>query len=160
VTLEQGLPTWGTYLPTNRFEVKNRRKRYIYILFISKYSFIYQWILFSKIIIGLLLKYLLRHKDLYVLLKFQWILLLLNLFVIRIEGYMLICRNAEGVHRQRNVGNPCSREITMLFNKKCKNKVRNSQTGFHSISGKGGLRRRPRSSPLNQWFSRDRNLRY
>jgi len=30
---------------------------------------------------------------------------------------MLICQNAEGVHRRRKVRNPCSREITKLFNK-------------------------------------------
>jgi len=27
----------------------------------------------------------------------------------RLKGYMLICRNAEGVNGKRKVGNPCSR---------------------------------------------------
>ena len=26
-----------------------------------------------------------------------------------LKGYMLICRNAEGVHGNRKVGNPCAR---------------------------------------------------
>ena len=28
-----------------------------------------------------------------------------------LKGYMLLCRNAEGVHGQRNVGKPCPRAI-------------------------------------------------
>jgi len=42
--LDQGFPTWGT------FNVSNRREKYIYIAFISKYLYIYQWIIFSKIL--------------------------------------------------------------------------------------------------------------
>jgi len=73
--------------------VSSRRGK-ICILFISKYLYIYQCILFSKFIICLLLnKLTLRHKSgvylynskyLKILLKFQWIFdIFLSLFVIR-----------------------------------------------------------------------------
>ena len=52
---------------------------------------------------------------------------------------MLICRNAEGAHRQRTVRNPCSRMITKLFNKTIqKLSAKFSKVGTHGISGKGG----------------------
>ena len=71
-------------------KVSNRRWKYIYILFISKYLNIFTYCLFPKIYI--------------------------NDFVIRtfrgtcssveiLKGYMLICRNAEGVHGKGKVGN-------------------------------------------------------
>jgi len=47
----------GVHLPIQRgtFKVSNRREIYIYTSFISKYLYIYQWILFSKAIVCLLL---------------------------------------------------------------------------------------------------------
>jgi len=65
----------GTHLLIWRdtFKVSSKRDKYIYMLFVYKYLYIYQWILFSII-----------------------------------YGYMLICRNAEGIHDQTNFGNPCS----------------------------------------------------
>jgi len=67
----------GVHLPIRRctFKVSNRREICIYISLISKYLYIYQWILFSKAIICF---------------------------------FYLIFRNAEGVHGQRKVGNPCT----------------------------------------------------
>jgi len=60
--LIQGLPTWvhvslGVHLLIwmGTFKVSNRRDKYIYSLCISKYLYIYQWILFSKTIICFLL---------------------------------------------------------------------------------------------------------
>ena len=46
----------GLHLPVRRgtFEVSNRSEIYIYISFISKHLYIYQWILFSKAVICLL----------------------------------------------------------------------------------------------------------
>jgi len=48
VTVDQGFPTWGRCIPgvhwSNRrgtFQVGNRREKYIYILFISKYCYTY-----------------------------------------------------------------------------------------------------------------------
>ena len=40
--LEHGFHTWGTCTPNNTFKVINRRKTYVYILFISKYLFMHQ----------------------------------------------------------------------------------------------------------------------
>jgi len=36
VALEQGFPTWGAPTPRNTFKIRNRRKTYIYMSFISK----------------------------------------------------------------------------------------------------------------------------
>jgi len=47
--LMQGFPAWGT------FKVGDGREKYIYILFISKYLYVYQRIFLSKIIIYLFL---------------------------------------------------------------------------------------------------------
>jgi len=58
----QGFPTWGACAPRGTFpylkgtfKVGNRREMYISMLFISNYLYIYQRILFSKIIICSLL---------------------------------------------------------------------------------------------------------
>jgi len=47
----------GVHLPIQRgrFKASNKRKICIYIRFVPKYLYIYQWILFSKISIYLLL---------------------------------------------------------------------------------------------------------
>jgi len=97
VALEQGFPTWGKCTPRNTLNVRNGRKTYIDIFFVFKYLFIYQWILFKKIISCLLLNILpLRHKNVVYLyssknlkvLKFYCIfVILLRLFVIRIWRY-------------------------------------------------------------------------
>jgi len=37
-----------------------------------------------------------------------------------LKVYVVICRNAEGVHSQRNVGNPCARRYNCyIFQKNC-----------------------------------------
>jgi len=51
--------------------------------------------------------YLWRSQNPRVLLKIQWSFLFSLAFLsYEILGYMLICRNAEGVHAQRKVKNP------------------------------------------------------
>ena len=56
--------------------------------------YIYQLILFSKIVTCLMLNIsMISHDKIFCHKKFS--------------GYMLICRNAEGVHDHRKVGNPC-----------------------------------------------------
>jgi len=53
---------------------------------------------------------------------------------------MLICRNAEGAHRQRKVWNPCSRVITKLFNKTMQKLSANLSNGGLTTSLKKGPR--------------------
>ena len=83
----------GVHLPIRRrtFKVSNREV-FICISFLLKYLYIYQWILFSKAVA--LNMFLANHDTIFCHKEFQ--------------GYMFIWRNAEGVHGQRKVGNPCS----------------------------------------------------
>jgi len=97
IILDQRFPTWGTRTPRGifpirrgTFEVSNRREICIYISFISKYLYMYQWILFSKAIICFFLNIsVINHDKIFCYKKFQ--------------GYMFICRNAEGVHPHLSV---------------------------------------------------------
>ena len=122
--IDQRFPTWGTcslwvHLPIWRstFKVRNWRGKYIYMLFISKYLYmqLYQWILFSKIVICLLLSILtLRHKNgiylcssknVEVLLKFSGFLLFHSAFLwqdgLGVHAHRSKCWT--GLHGQRKV---------------------------------------------------------
>ena len=84
-SLDQGFPTWGT------FKVVQWKGK-IYVLFIYKYLYIYQWIVFpktsnfeinsNKLSWDIKLESTFIFKNLEVLLKIQWIFVIcLNLFV-------------------------------------------------------------------------------
>ena len=102
--LNQWFPTWVTFAYLKGYISGWWEKRKMYcILFISKYLYIYQWILFSKMC--LLLNVLtLRHKNgvyLYSsknLIKIKWIyIVLLSLFVIR--NFRSTCSSVEMLKR-------------------------------------------------------------
>jgi len=87
VSPEVRFPVWrGT------FKVGNRREKYIYMLFISKYLYKYIRILFSKIITCSLLN--ISVTKYFVKINFSVTVHLSKCW----KGYMLIWWNAEGVH--------------------------------------------------------------
>ena len=116
VGLKQRFPTWGACTPKGTFRVSDRRSIYIYIsllpniyTYISEYYFqnplyaycwIYQWLTMLNILSLDILGVHLHQSKCWkgTCLYFQML-----------KGYMLICRNAAGVHGQRKVGNPCSK---------------------------------------------------
>ena len=104
VSLKQGFPTWGTctlrgtfaYLK-GTFKVSNRREKYIYIPFLSKY-------LYCTYISELYIK-----KSLYAYCQIHLWIIMKKYFVMRnisgtcssveiLKGCMIICWNAEGIH--------------------------------------------------------------
>ena len=125
--LEQRFPTWGTCTPRGTFairiKVSNTREIYSYISFDYKYLYIYQWILFSKAVICSFLNIsLTNHDKIFVIRNFKGTCSSVEM----LKGYMLVFRNAEGVHGQRKVGNRCARksikgsidaDFDLIFNK-------------------------------------------
>ena len=90
------LPIWRGRL---HFSLAIEGTKYVYILLISNYLYIYQWILFSRIIMCLLVNIVLLFPQPFCHKKFER------------KAYMLIYRNAEGVHGQRKFGNPVLRSL-------------------------------------------------
>jgi len=112
------VPPW-VHLPTWRGTVKvSNKRKYIYIKFVLKYLYIYQWILFSNIIICLLLIISMNNDDKILTYKILGVHVHLSkcwkgtdLSAEILKGYMLICWNAEGVHDKQKVGHPWGKQI-------------------------------------------------
>ena len=97
--LEQRFPTSGTCTPRGTFAIRinvsNTREIYSYISFGYKYIYIYQWILFSKAVICSFLNIsVTNHDKMIVIRNFKGTYSSVEM----LKGYMLISRNAEGVH--------------------------------------------------------------
>jgi len=92
--LGMNLPIWRWI-----FEVTNRRKTYLFLIFFSKYLHLYQWISFSKIILYSLFNTLtLRHKNIAYLHSSE------NLNKIYIKNSMDVCYFAQPLFHKKRLG--------------------------------------------------------